>query len=138
MLKEQIIDFKGKNVLVVLNNNKTVSGNLIELLDSQIKLQTDLGVLSITFQVIDMINQIDQLKKLFVYVCKNELLGCKGIRLISSKQKINWPCKYFKKYQCSVKKVCNFNDIPLKIKNDFIDGLHSIIPVIGQLSQKNS
>lgn len=132
---QQIKQFKGKCVCVFLNNDKNISGIVLQILENSIKLQTDFGIIQIKSQNINGINNIDQLKDLFVYVCKNQALSCKGIRLISSKTKINWPCKYFKDYQCSIKKVCNYNDIPLKIKNAFIDGMHSVIPVVGQLKK---
>ena len=135
MQHDQFLQFKGKTVSVFLKNSKNINGNVLQVNDLNLKLQTDLGVLQILFKDVQFITKIENQKDLFVYVCKNQMLSCKGVRLISSKSKINWPCKYFKDYQCQIKKVCNYNDLPLKIKQDFIDDMHSIVPVHGQLKK---
>ena len=135
MNREQLQQYKGKNVCVFLNNEKNIYGIVVELSERQVKLQTDYGVLSIENDKITTVSCVDQLKDLFVYTCRNIALKCKGVRLVSSKSKLNWPCKYFKQFQCQISKVCNYNDIPLRIKNDFIDGMHSEIPVVGSLKK---
>lgn len=129
------MNYKGKNVCLLLQNEKSICGIILQFLNDSIKIETDYGILAVENDKIVDINCVQQLKDLFVYTCKNIMLNCKGIRLISGKNKLNWPCKYFKKFQCQICKICNYNDIPLRIKNDFIDGMHSQIPVIGQLKK---
>ena len=136
MKAEEIKQFKGKNVNLTIDK-KTLTGILVQLNENTIKLETDFGIVEIENSKITDMLKIEVLKDLFIYVCKNELLNCKGIRLITSKEKVNWACKYFKQFECPIKKICNLNDMPLKIKNSFLDGMHSEIPVIGEMKKKS-
>lgn len=133
MQRQQFLQFKGMFVCVFLKNKKQICGIVLQTLENSFKLQSDIGIIQILFKDVQFVTQKQNQKKLFVYVCKNQMLCCKGIRMISSNKKINWPCKYFKNFQCVIKKVCDYNELPLNIKQDFIDNMHSILPVHGQL-----
>jgi len=125
-----IKDFIGKNVIVDLSSEKSVNGNLVEINESSIKLETDYGLIEISNNKIKDINRVFKLPDLNVFVCKNEVIGCKGMRSLSTKEKFVWKCKYFDKYKCPIKRVCNFNDLPLNIKISFLDGLHNDPPIV--------
>lgn len=126
---EIVKELVGKNVMVDLEE-KSINGNIIEYNIEGIKLETDFGVIEIKYKKIKDINRFYKIAELNVFVCKNEVLGCKGMRLLSTKEDITWKCKYSEKYNCPIKKICNFNELPLNIKVSFLDGLHTDIPVI--------
>jgi hypothetical protein len=50
--------------------------------------------------------------------------------MITTEKKTNWCCKHYKKFDCTIKRICDFNELPLNIKLAFLDGMHSTIPVI--------
>lgn len=121
-------EYKGKTVQLTVNQ-KTITGILSDVNEQISIIETDYGVVQVKNENITDVNQIKLLQDLFVYVCKNQICNCGGIRLLTTNQKkLNWPCKYFKKFSCPIKKVCNFNSLPLKIKNRFLDNMHSPIP----------
>lgn len=128
MQYDLIKEYKGKTVQLNVNQ-KIIIGILTQVEQLTSVIQTDYGVVQIKNKTITDINQIKMLQDLFVYVCKNELCNCGGIRMLTiPTDKINWPCKYFKKFSCPIKKICNFNTLPLKIKNRFLNNMHSPIP----------
>lgn len=129
MDNESIKEFLGKNVIVELEN-RSVSGNLIHFDNDCIKLETDYGIIEILNKNIKDINRLFKMLNLNVFVCKNEVIGCKGMRMLSTKDSFVWKCKYFEKYKCPIKRICNFNELPLNIKVSFLDGLHNDPPVI--------
>ena len=123
-----INQYKGQTVQIIVNQ-KTITGILSEVEKNTSFVETDYGVVQLKNDTIKDINKIKLLQDIFVYVCKNQICNCGGIRMLfSGKKKLNWPCKYFKKFSCPIKKVCNFNTLPLKIKNRFLENMHSPIP----------
>lgn len=121
-------EYKGKTVQITVNS-KNISGILSQVNEKDCFVETDYGVVQLKNNDITDVNSIKLLEDLYVYICKNEICNCKGIRyLTSGTSKLNWPCKYFKKFSCPIKKVCNFNTLPLKIKNRFLQNMHSPIP----------
>ena len=129
MNKDDFKDYFGKQVSILVNT-KNINGIINEINDKYIKLDTDFGIAEISIDKIQDIQKIDIVKDLFVYVCKNQLCKCKGIRFLSNKSKLNWPCKHFKQFSCPIKKICNFNELPLNLRYTFLNGMHSEIPVI--------
>lgn len=123
-----IQQYKGSSIQANIKQ-KTIIGVLTQVDQNHSFIETDYGIVQVKNIDIADINKIKLIQDLYVYICKNPICNCGGIRmLISEKSKINWPCKYFKKFQCPIKKICNFNTLPLKIKNRFLDNMHSPIP----------
>lgn len=129
MKYDDLIVFLGNNVTLELEN-KTLNGNIVSCEENSIKIETDFGVIEIPNEKIIDINKNINVQSLNVFVCRNEVLGCKGVRMLSSKDEPKWKCKYLNKFNCPVKKVCDFNSLPINIKLAFLDGLHSEVPVI--------
>lgn len=135
MDKDTIKDFYGKNVIIDLES-KSITGNIIECNDVNVKIETDFGLLEISNEKIKDINRTFKFPDLNVYVCKNEVIGCKGMRFLSTHEQFDWKCNYFKKYNCQVKRICNFNELPINIKISFLNGLHSDPPIIEDDNKK--
>ena len=129
MKYEELKVFLGSSVSIELEN-RTINGNIIASDESNIKLETDIGVIEINNDKIIDVNKNVKMPTLNVFVCKNEALGCKGVRMLSSKDDLKWKCKYLNKFKCTLKKICDFNSLPIEIKLAFLDGLHSEVPVI--------
>lgn len=121
--------YRGKYANITVNN-KILNGVVVDCNSEKLKLQTDVGLLQLDVKNIQDIQQLNQQNPIFIYVCKNQICKCKGIRLLNGKKKLTWPCKHLKEFNCTVKKVTNFNQLPLQLKNKFLDGLHSQIPII--------
>ena len=136
MEREFFQSYVGKHVDLLINK-RNINGVLVSLQENKLKLQTDFGIVQIDIEKVEDIQKLNLLKDVFVYVCKNPICNCKGIRFLSSSKKINWPCKYFKKFECPIKKICNYNQLPLELKNKFIDGMHSEIPVFQSQTLKD-
>ena len=131
MNKVQAQKFIGQHVIVQLEN-KTLNGNLISVNDTNARLQLDCGIIQIQLDKIKDFTKSLTMPNLNVYVCKNDVLGCKGCRMITTEKKAVWCCKHHKKFDCTIKRICDFNQLPLNIKMAFLDGMHSTIPVVDQ------
>lgn len=126
---DDVKTYFGNQVNIVINS-KNISGIINEISDRYLKLDTDFGIVQIDIEKIQDIQKISIVKDLFIYVCKNEICNCKGIRFLSDKTKLNWPCSHFKEFKCPIKKICNFNELPLNLRYKFLNGMHSEIPII--------
>lgn len=123
-----IKEYTGETVDVIVKD-RNITGILSQVNQNTSFIETDYGIVQVKNENISDINKIKLLQDLFVYICKNQICNCGGIRMLTTqKNKLKWPCKYFKKFSCPIKKICNFNTLPLKIKNRFLDNMHSPIP----------
>ena len=79
--------------------------------------------------------------KVWIYMCKNDITGCKGTKCLSAKDNLslsNIPCGSKGECECDFGKVGNFFDLPKEIQAAFLEGLRTIPPpAIGPVVKKS-
>ena len=69
--------------------------------------------------------------KVWIYMCKNDTTGCKGIKYLSAKESLTLndiPCGSKGDCECDFGKVGNFFDLPKEVQPAFLEGLKTTPP----------
>lgn len=79
--------------------------------------------------------KVNDENELYVHVCKNDVAFCKGFRLVSSNKEVTWPCNLVKQNNCEKGCVGKFSDMPIQLRQQTLELMHSNIPVVDIVKQ---
>lgn len=129
MKREDVI---GKTIKMEIDG-KSIVGKVLEWDDLFLTVENALDHSKIWIPVhrLGPFRELNELKKMHIFSCKDERGVCKGMRALSVDDTMSvWPCKESKTFSCEIRCVGCFDELPMDLRIACLDRMHSPIPVV--------